>query len=63
MSQKSPEETRAIMDGMDQAAKEAESDLNTLDKTAVIAVAAWWRRWYLKAGHKRLGHALVNKKY
>lgn len=44
---------------MDAAAEEAERDLATLDQAAVEAVAEWWARWFMKAGHKRLGRIMV----
>jgi hypothetical protein len=30
-----------------------------LDSWNARDIAVWWSRWYLKAGHKRLGRALV----
>lgn len=44
---------------MDSAAKEAEQDLENLEAEAVKAMSDWWAKWYLKAGHKRLGRVLV----
>lgn len=44
---------------MDEAAKEAELDLSNLTEEAVRSMADWWAKWYLKAGHKRLGRLLV----
>jgi hypothetical protein len=44
---------------MDAAAEEAEKDLTTLDRAAVETIAAWWLKWYMKAGHKRLGRIMV----
>jgi len=44
---------------MDAAAEEAERDLATVDQAAVKAVAVWWMKWYMKAGHKRLGRIMV----
>jgi len=44
---------------MDAAAGEAEKDLNTIDQAAVETIAAWWLKWYMKAGHKRLGRIMV----
>jgi hypothetical protein len=44
---------------MDAAAEEAEKDLVTLDRAAIEAVAAWWLKWYMKTGHKRLGRIMV----
>ena len=48
-----------VLAEMDAAAVEAEKELSTLDQAAVEIVAAWWAKWYLKAGHKRLGRLLV----
>ncbi len=48
-----------ILAKMDASAKEAEKDLGTLDRTVIEAVAAWWLKWYMKAGHKRLGRIMV----
>ena len=44
---------------MDAAAEEAEKELATLDQAAVETVAAWWAKWFMKAGHKRLGRLMV----
>jgi len=45
---------------MDAEAVHARGELEqNLDSWDARAVAAWWSRWYLKAGHKRLGRALV----
>jgi hypothetical protein len=44
---------------MDAAAVEAEKDLATVDRAAVEAVASWWAKWFMKAGHKRLGRIMV----
>jgi hypothetical protein len=49
----------AVLAEMDAAAGEAEKDLATLDQAAVEAIAAWWSKWYMTAGHKRLGRILV----
>jgi hypothetical protein len=49
----------SVLAEMDAAAREAEKDLATLDQAAVEAIAAWWSKWYLTAGHKRLGRLLV----
>lgn len=46
---------------MDAAAKQAEEELKQLDQKTIDAVAEWWAKWYLKAGHKRLGRILVKK--
>jgi hypothetical protein len=49
----------AVLAEMDAAAEEAEKDLATLDQAAVEVIAAWWSKWYMKAGHKRLGRIMV----
>ena len=43
---------------MDDAAKEAASELANV-KTAK-EVAAWMKKWYMKAGYKRLSRELMN---
>jgi ribosomal protein S27AE len=44
---------------MDAAAVEAEKELQGLNYTSVHEMAAWWLKWFMKAGHKRLGRMLV----
>jgi hypothetical protein len=45
---------------MDNASGDAKKELlEHVDEWSVRAVATWWTRWYLKAGHKRLGRLLV----
>ena len=53
------EDKGAVLAKMDAAAEEAEKDLATLDRAAVETLATWWLRWYMKAGHKRLGRIMV----
>jgi hypothetical protein len=53
------EDRGAVLAEMDAAAGEAEKDLATLDQAAVETIAAWWSKWYMKAGHKRLGRIMV----
>ena len=47
-------------EAMDAAAKEAEQDLENLSGEAVKSLSDWWAKWYLGAGHKRLGRLLVS---
>ena len=50
-----------LMEAMDAAAFLAKQELEQIAKenpAAVRTMAAWWNRWYLKAGHKRLGRVL-----
>jgi len=46
---------------MDEAAVEAQNDLTemNIDEKALETVTAWWKKWFMKAGHKRLGRILV----
>lgn len=49
-----------VLREMDQAAEEAKVELMAnVDHWSARAVALWWAKWYLKAGHKRLGRLLV----
>lgn len=48
-----------IFDSMDRAALEAEKELYKLPKESVLVIADWWSKYYLSAGHKRLGRLLV----
>jgi hypothetical protein len=48
-----------VLAKMDGAAEEAEKDLATVDRAAIEAIAAWWLKWYMAAGHKRLGRIMV----
>jgi hypothetical protein len=48
-----------VLAKMDAAAEEAERDLASLNQEAVQALAVWWSKWYMAAGHKRLGRLLV----
>jgi len=44
----------------DEAAEKALAELREhMDAWSARDLAAWWARWYLKAGHKRLGRILV----
>jgi len=53
------EDKDTVLAKMDAAAEEAEKELATLDRKAVEILAAWWLKWYITAGHKRLGRLLV----
>lgn len=48
------------------AAEDAEADLHSLyagqngcSSVTIFDVANWWKRWYMKAGHKRLGRIII----
>jgi hypothetical protein len=44
---------------MDNAANEAEKDLENIPNETLLVTARWFKKWYTKAGHKRLGKILV----
>jgi hypothetical protein len=48
-----------ILRGMDEAAEKAKADFQSLPDDTKRLAAAWVRKWYLKAGYKRLGRFLV----
>lgn len=52
----------SVFNEMDQAAEEAARELEKIPQEKVEPVADWWARWYMKAGHKRLGRVLLEKK-
>lgn len=57
----------ANKDEMDQGAMSASMDLEQMERDgtvtpdALAALADWWKRWYMQAGHKRLGRVLMAK--
>ena len=51
-----------MMKQMDEAAGQAEAEFSkNFIEWKAVDVVGWWSRWYLKAGHKRLGRVLVAK--
>lgn len=49
-----------VKKAMDQAAEEARKDLPQDIKTWNAAqLADWWKKWYMKAGHRKLGRIIV----
>ena len=53
-----PKYTLQDMEDMSVSANE-ELDTFTISETS--RVSDWWKSWYLKVGHKRLGRALIKK--
>jgi len=51
------------MTDFDRAAANAEADLDTMEMEDLTAldIAAWFARWYMTAGHKRLGRIMVKR--
>lgn len=56
-----------VAGAMDQAAEEARSEFKEIlaesrnQYNAIPKVGAWWTKWYLKAGHKRLARILMSE--
>ena len=44
---------------MDNAAVDAQNDLEDVSDEALTIVANWWRKRVSKAGHRRLGRVLL----
>jgi len=46
---------------MNEAAQEAEKELINLmaRHNTITGLANWWKKWYMKAGHKRLARILL----
>jgi len=53
------ETQREILANMDAAAEQAKEDFKKLPEETRRVAAAWMKKWYLKAGFKRLGRCLV----
>jgi len=43
----------------EKAAKELEELVKKLDEKTIREMASWWKRNYMKAGHKRLGRIIA----
>ena len=55
------EHTKGQLEQMDEDALDArEEPERHLDGWQARDVALWWKRWYLRAGHKRLGRIMVD---
>ncbi len=52
--------TEEILKGMDEAAEQAKVEFERLPEETKKFAAAWLKKWYGKAGYKRLGRLLVN---
>lgn len=46
-------------EAMAEAAALAAKELEGLPREHINTIATWWKSWYMKAGHKRLGRALL----
>jgi hypothetical protein len=55
------EHTKGQLEQMDEDALEAREELERqLEGWQARDVVLWWKRWYMRAGHKRLGRVLVD---
>jgi len=53
---------KAIEVNKDDLLEKAEAEFDEKsEKWSVPQLAEWWKRWYPKLGHKRLGRILINK--
>ena len=49
-----------MMGPMDEAAAQAQAELQQYsNEWSARDMVTWWTKWYMKAGHKRLGRILV----
>ncbi len=48
-----------VLEKMDNAAREAESEFSVFDPEIYEAIKDWWIKHYPEAGHKRLGRILI----
>jgi len=51
--------TKEDKQAMENAAVDAQNDLEDVSDEALAEVANWWHRWVSKAGHRRLGRVLL----
>ncbi len=49
-----------LLANMDKAASQAKEEFETLPAEVKIEFARWMRKWYLKAGYRRLGRIVVS---
>ncbi|MCK9293182.1 hypothetical protein M0P25_03845 [archaeon] len=48
-----------VLKNMDEAALIAENELNMIPLEHIKSISIWWKKNYLKAGHKRLAKLLL----
>jgi len=49
-----------LIQQMDDAAEKAKAEIEqNIDRLSARDVIDWWKKWYLKTGHKRLGRILL----
>jgi alkylhydroperoxidase/carboxymuconolactone decarboxylase family protein YurZ len=49
-----------LMASMDEAARQAKEEFDKLPEETRKLASAWIRKWYLKAGYRRLGRIAVS---
>ena len=47
------------LEGMDEAAEAAAEQLKEVPEEHIKSIANWWKKNYMKAGHKRLAKTLL----
>ena len=53
------ETQQQILKNMDEAARQAAEEFEKLPEETKKQASAWIKKWYLKAGYKRLGRLMV----
>lgn len=48
-----------VLENMDKAATLAEEELKDISVEHIIAISNWWKKNYIKAGHKRLAKVIL----
>lgn len=48
-----------MIEGAEEAIKEAEAELDGMDQKCVQMFTDWWRKYYMRTGHKMLGRLLL----
>lgn len=53
---------KSNIDEMDKAGRRASNDLNDIDPASIKIISNWMKKWFKKAGYKRLSRALIEYK-
>lgn len=51
--------SKLSLNQMDANAAEAAKELAVLREAGMVEISRWWKRWYGRAGHKRLGRLIM----
>lgn len=56
---KEEKSNEALFAGMDEAAQKAKEEFDQMSDEVKKVFSNWMRKWYLKAGYRRLGRIVV----